>query len=147
MKVAALFSGGKDSTYAAYLAKRRDSLECLVTLSPLREDPYMFHYPNVWATRLQAEAMGVPQILMETEGAKELELQDLIKALSLAKERYRVEGLYTGPLASVYQKSRSDRICDELPIGRITTLWRSDTATHITSLLQSHIQITWIVRT
>src|SRR3989475_13292273 len=109
MKVAVLFSGGKDSTYAAYLAKRRDSLECLVTLSPLREDSYMFHYPNVWATRLQAEAMGVPQILMETEGAKELELQNLINALSLAKERYRIEGLYTRALASDNHEHRIDR--------------------------------------
>ena len=141
MKVAALFSGGKDSTYAAYLAKGRDSLECLVTLSPLREDSYMFHYPNVWATRLQAEAMGLPQVLTETEGVKEIELQDLTKALSLAKERYRIEGLYTGALASVYQKSRIDRICDELALESISPLWQIDPETHLRNLLKNGFRV------
>ena len=101
----------------------------------------MFHYPNVWVTRLQAEAMGVPQILMETEGAKELELQDLIKALSLAKERYRIEGLYTGALASVYQKSRIDRICDELALESISPLWHIDPETHLRNLLKSGFRV------
>ena len=141
MKVAALFSGGKDSTYAAYLVKGRDSLECLVTLSPLREDSYMFHYPNVWATRLQAEAMGLPQVLMETEGVKESELQDLIKALSIAKERYHIEGLYTGALASVYQKSRIDKICDELTLESISPLWHIDPETHLRNLLKSGFRV------
>jgi len=141
MKVAVLFSGGKDSTYSAYVAKGRDSLECLVTLSPLREDSYMFHYPNVWATRLQAEAMGLPQILMETEGVKESELQDLIKALSVAKERYRIEGLYTGALASVYQKSRIDKICDELTLEGISPLWHIDPETHLRNLLKSGFRV------
>ena len=35
MKVAVLFSGGKDSTYAAYLAKQSGhDLQCLVTANP-----------------------------------------------------------------------------------------------------------------
>src|SRR5256712_13352735 len=67
MKVAALFSGGKYSTYAAYLAKRRESKGCLGTLSPLRGESYMFSYPHVLATRLQAEASGVPPNFMEAE--------------------------------------------------------------------------------
>ena len=141
MRAAALYSGGKDSTYAAYLATRKDSLECLVTLSPRREDSYMFHYPNVWATRLQAEAMRVPHILIETEGIKETELQDLIKALTLAKERYRIEGLYTGALASVYQKSRIDRICDELALESISPLWHIDPETHLRNLLKNGFRV------
>ena len=141
MRVGALWSGGKDSTYAAYLAKRRDLLNCLVTLSPLREDSYMFHYPNVWVTRLQAEAMGLPQILMETEGVKESELQDLVKALSLAKDRYRIEGLYTGALASVYQKSRIDEICKRLSLESVSPLWHIDIETHLRNLLKNGFQV------
>ena len=141
MKVGCLYSGGKDSTYAAYLAGRRDSLECLVTLSPHREDSYMFHYPNVWVTKLQAEAMGLPQILRETEGVKESELQDLIKALSLAKEMYKIEGLYTGALASVYQKSRIDEICKRLSLESVSPLWHVDPEIHLRNLLRDGFRV------
>jgi diphthine-ammonia ligase len=141
LKVTALFSGGKDSTYAAYLAEKRDSLECLVTLSPLRQDSYMFHYPNVWVTGLQAEAMDLPQVTMATEGIKEVELQDLIKALSLAKERFGIEGVYTGALASVYQKSRIDKICDGLGLESVSPLWHIDPETHLRNLLKNGFQV------
>ena len=137
MRVTTLFSGGKDSTYSAYIAKKTDSLECLVTLSPRREDSYMFHYPNVWVTGLQAEAMGVPQLMMPTEGVKEVELQDLAGVLSLAKERYRVEGVYTGAIASVYQKSRVERICAGLGLKCISPLWQIDPKVHLRNLLRN----------
>jgi len=141
MKVGVLFSGGKDSTYAAYIAKERDSLECLVTLSPLREDSYMFHYPNIWLTKLQAEASGVPQIMVETEGVKELELQDLGKALSLAKEQYGIKGLYTGALSSVYQKSRVEKTCSTLGLKSISPLWHVPSEIHLRNLLENGFQV------
>ncbi|TLX99688.1 MAG: diphthine--ammonia ligase, partial [Thaumarchaeota archaeon] len=62
-------------------------------------------------------------------------------ALSLAKERYRIEGLYTGALASVYQKSRIDRICDELALESISPLWHIDPETHLRSLLKSGFRV------
>ena len=78
MRVGALFSGGKDSTYAAYLARQRgDELGCLITLSPARSDSYMFHYPNIRWTAMQAQAMRLPQVTQETKGVKEEELADL----------------------------------------------------------------------
>ena len=111
MKVGVLFSGGKDSTYAAFLAKEKgDELECLVTLSPARSDSYMFHYPNIRWTSMQAQAMHLPQVTFETKGVKEEELADLRRAVEIAKRDYSIEGVYTGALASVYQKSRVERI-------------------------------------
>ncbi len=141
MRVGVLFSGGKDSTYAAYISRRRDELKCLVTLQPSTEMSYMFHYPNVWLTKLQAEAIGVPQVMMETEGIKEAELQDLIKALSLAKERYGLEGVYTGALASVYQKSRVDAICAKLGLESISPLWHVDPEIHLKDLLRNKFRV------
>ncbi len=136
-----LFSGGKDSTYAAYVSRLRDELKCLVTLQPSTEMSYMFHYPNVWLTKLQAEAIGVPQVMMETEGVKEAELQDLTKALSLAKERYGLEGVYTGALASVYQKSRIDKICANLGLESISPLWHVDPEIHLRNLLRNKFRV------
>ena len=63
-----LFSGGKDSAYAAWLASKKDELACLVTLLPQSDMSYMFHFPNLRWTALQAEAMGVPQLTVRTEG-------------------------------------------------------------------------------
>ena len=71
-----------------------------------REDSYMFHFPNLRWTTLQARTMKIPQIVVPTEGEKEVELQDLSKALRMAKVESRVEAIFTGALASVYQKSR-----------------------------------------
>jgi diphthine-ammonia ligase len=142
LKVGVLFSGGKDSTYAAYLARRNgDELCCLITLSPLRSDSYMFHYPNVRWTALQAEAMHLPQVTLETEGVKEEELADLSKAIELAKRDHSIEGVYTGALASVYQKSRVERICDELDVKAVSPLWHIDPIAHLRNIVASGFEV------
>src|ERR1700686_5056833 len=131
-----MFSGGKDSTYAAFLAKQRgDELLCLITLSPVRSDSYMFHYPNIRWTGMQAQAMHLPQITLETKGVKEEELVDLRKAIDIAKRDYLIDGVYTGALASVYQKSRVERICDELGVKAVSPLWHVDQVTHLTNVV------------
>lgn len=136
MRVATLFSGGKDSTYAAYLASKSDELACLVTIFPRTETSYMFHYPNLKWTALQAEVAGVPQLVGTTEGVKEEELSDLRAVLLSAKERFGLGGVYTGALASVYQKSRVESICSELGLECISPLWHVDPETHLRALVR-----------
>lgn len=142
LRVGVLFSGGKDSAYAAFLASQKDTLTCLVTLKPRREDSYMFHFPNLRWTFLQAESMGLPQLTLETEGEKEVELDDLRSALAAAKEEYFIEGVYTGALASVYQKSRVERICGELDLKSISPLWRIDPELHLRNLIADGFHVT-----
>jgi diphthine-ammonia ligase len=142
LRVGVLYSGGKDSTYAAYLAKQKgEKLVCLITLSPARADSYMFHYPNIKWTPLQAQAMHLPQVALETRGIKEEELADLRKAVETAKEDYAIEGLYTGALASVYQKSRVERICTELGVKGVSPLWHIDQVAHLTNILANHFSV------
>jgi ABC transporter with metal-binding/Fe-S-binding domain ATP-binding protein len=135
MRVGALFSGGKDSAYAAWVASRKDELACLVTLFPRSEASYMFHFPNLRWTALQAESIGVPLLTEETEGVKEEELVDLERALAKAKSRFRLEGIYTGALASVYQKTRVEKICDHLSLKCVSPLWGIDPETHLRRLV------------
>ena len=130
-----LWSGGKDSTYAAWLASRKDQLSCLVTLFPKSEFSYMFHFPDLEWTSLQAEAIGAPQVTAPTEGVKEEELDDLGKALAGAKERFAIEGLYTGALASVYQKTRVERVCRDLGLECVSPLWGVDPESHLRRLV------------
>ena len=134
-KVGVLFSGGKDSTYAAWLASKKDDVVCLITLFSKSDASYMFHYPNSRWTSLQSEAMGLPQVTTDTAGVKEEELEDLSHALGAAKDRYGVEGIYTGALASVYQKTRVERICEKLGLACISPLWGVDPETHLRKLL------------
>ncbi len=96
---------------------------------------YMFHFPNVKWTRLQAEALGLPQLTLETPGAKEEELSDLTTAIQRAKETYELEGICTGALASVYQKTRVERICKGLGLECISPLWGVDPEAHLRRLV------------
>jgi diphthine-ammonia ligase len=125
MRLASLFSGGKDSTYAAHLASlSEDKIVCLVTMRSEREDSWMFHTVNVHLSPVLAKAIGIENFVVETSGEKEREVDDLMRAL----EGQDVDGLVTGAVASTYQKSRVDKICDELGLRHVAPLWgRSST--------------------
>ncbi len=107
----------------------------MVTIFPRSEMSYMFHFPNLRWTRLQAEAIGVPQLTAATEGVKEEELADLRSALADAKERFGLEGVYTGALASVYQKTRVEKVCRELGLLCVSPLWGIDPEIHLRRLV------------
>jgi len=135
-RIGALFSGGKDSSYAVYLESRHHELACLITVFPRTDMSYMFHFPDLKWTKLQAEAMGVPQLVEETPGEKESELADLSRALKRAKVEYSIKGVCTGALASVYQKSRVEKVCGDLGLECISPLWGTDPEAHLNRLLK-----------
>jgi len=129
MRSCVLFSGGKDSTLALWYAiHQAHDVACLLTMRPRRSDSWMFHHPGVEWTRLQAEAVGVPLVTAETSGVKEEELKELQGSLSSIISSYEIDCVVTGAIASEYQKSRIDRICDDLAIRSIAPLWRKDPA-------------------
>jgi diphthine-ammonia ligase len=141
LKAGILFSGGKDSTYATYLAGGRHDVVCLITMAPSRPDSYMFHHPNIKWTELQSRAMKIPQVCFETAGVKEEELEDLHSAIVVAKERFSIEGLYTGAILSSYQKSRVDRVCVRAGIKSISPLWGIEPEIHLTNLLRGEFSV------
>lgn len=127
MKVAALFSGGKDSTFAVWFALQQGwEVPVLITLLPAHPASYMFHHPNVEWTKLQAKSMGIQQLIRKTSGEKEKELDDLRAALLTAKQRFKLDGVICGALASEYQKERVDFICEELSLRSFAPLWHKD---------------------
>ena len=79
----------------------------------------MFHTVKVHLSSILARAIGIENVVVETSGEKELELDDLRRAL----EGLDVAGLVTGAVASTYQKSRVDNICDELGLRHVSPLW------------------------
>ena len=122
MRLASLFSGGKDSTYAIHLASEGNSIEYLVTLKSENRESYMFHTANISLTAIQSSLMGIPIIYRETPGVKEEELSDIESVLSMLKEK-GIEGITTGAVASNYQKQRIEAICQRLGMACISPLW------------------------
>ncbi len=142
MKIAALYSGGKDSTMALYWALRQGhEVMCLVTLHPQRSDSYMYQFPNVELTKYHSEALGIPLITAKTSGIKEEELKELKEALQLAKKKYGVEGVTAGALASVYQKERVERICKELGLEAFAPYWHWEPEKYLREILKSGFEV------
>src|SRR3989344_4233760 len=97
MKLGVLFSGGKDSTFATWLAKKEGyEISCLISIVSDNKESYMFHTPSIEKTKKQAEVMNIPIIFQKTEGKKEIELKDLEEAIRKAKKKYKIEGIVTG---------------------------------------------------
>ncbi len=126
MRLGVLFSGGKDSCYALYKASKKHEIACLLTIESQNPDSYMFHTPNTRLTELQAKSLKIPILAKTTRGEKEKELEDLKELIKEAKEEYRIQGIVTGAIQSVYQSSRVQKICDELKLQCINPLWQKD---------------------
>jgi len=125
LRTCVLFSGGKDSTFALWWAiHQAHDVVCLLTIFPERADSWMFHHPGVEWTRLQAEAVGISQATARASGIKEEELGAMKEALVGLVNTHRIECVVTGAIASEYQKSRIDKICDELGLRSLAPLWR-----------------------
>jgi diphthine-ammonia ligase len=142
MKVGVLFSGGKDSAYAAWLARKEGhELVCLISVFSENKDSYMFHTPAIKLTKKQAECAGLPLIVKKTDGKKEIELGDLKDVIKSAIKKYKIEGIITGALASVYQASRIQKICDELKIKCINPIWGKNQLDYLSELLDNKFEI------
>jgi predicted ATP pyrophosphatase (TIGR00289 family) len=68
--------------------------------------------------------MGFPLIQKSTEGKPEEEVKDLKEAIANAISRYRIEGVVTGAIESVYQSQRIQRVCNQLGTWCFNPLWK-----------------------
>jgi len=139
LKVAVLFSGGKDSTYATWIAQHQGwNVEALVNVLPMGVESLMFHFPNVYWTKIQAEAMGLSHRTIDVGRDELLSLQDGLRKL---EDQLGIEGVVTGAVASDYQKSRIDQICDTLGLKSFAPLWRKDPKILVNDLISSGFRI------
>lgn len=118
-----MFSGGKDSVFAIYVAKQYGwEIVHLITLTSEKQNSWMFHTVNIHLTEKLAEAIGIPHIKRITKGEKESELQDLKEVL----KKLSIDGVISGAIASEYQRTRIEKICYELGIKSFTPIWHKD---------------------
>lgn len=142
MKLGVLFSGGKDSTYSAWIAKKFGyELVCLISVFSKNSESYMFHTPSIKQVKKQARVIDIPLIVQETSGEKEAELKDLEKAIEKAKQKYKIQGVVSGAIQSVYQASRIQKICDKLNLECFNPLWQKNEEEHLDELIKNNFKI------
>ncbi len=140
MKLAILYSGGKDSTFTIYKAlKEGNQVRYLVSLISKNPASYMFHYPNINLTKVQAGCMEIPIITKKTKGEKEKELEDIKNVLK--KIRDEIDGVGAGALASKYQYDRVSNICKEMGLRAYTPCWMQDQEEHIKEILNAGFEV------
>ena len=141
MNVAILFSGGKDSTMALYAAlDAKEDVKYLLSMKSKNDESYMFHVPNIHITDLLSQALDIPIMSVETDGVKEEELEDLKSAFIKLKSS-GIEAIYTGALYSVYQKSRIEKLGNEVGLKIISPYWHVDELEYMRRIVSSGFKI------
>ena len=142
MNLAALFSGGKDSTFSIYQAQHvGHTVKCLVTILASSDESHLLHHPNGKITNLQAQSMKIPQIIIEAQSNKtETEIECIKEALTIAKEDYAIDGILHGGILSKFQKTKFENISKDLDLHTISPLWQKNQTEYMHELLDSNFE-------
>lgn len=137
MRLAALYSGGKDSTYAMQLMEQQGhTVDTLVSIVPGDPHSWLFHTPNMHLMPLLAEALGKGLAMARSDGSEQGDL----RSLSTALEGLDADGVVTGAIASDYQWDRINGVCDRIGLRVFSPLWRKPQAMLMRDLVASGIR-------
>ncbi|KAK2952155.1 putative Diphthine--ammonia ligase [Blattamonas nauphoetae] len=130
MSICGLVSGGKDSIFNLFVAKR---LGYNITFNEL--DSYMFQSVGSLGVVTQSSCMNTPLLRKIIQG-KSLnigedydetcgdEIEDLYSLLLDVKNRFpEVKYVSTGAIASDYQRIRVEHVCHRLELENVAFLW------------------------
>ncbi|NQV40601.1 MAG: diphthine--ammonia ligase [Nitrosopumilus sp.] len=139
MKLASLFSGGKDSTYAIHVAKKQGhEVKCLLSIFPKSDESHLLHHPNMKWTKLQSQSMNIPQLTITSNSNKtDDELSLIENLLQDAKDQFQIEGLVHGGIKSKFQKEKFENVCSKLHLTVIAPLWGTDPEHYMNELIDS----------
>jgi len=137
MRLASLFSGGKDSAYATYLMEQQGhTVDLLVSIVPEEKNSWLFHTPNLHLLPLQAMAMEKKLLRMPSRGGEEGDLEALREVLS----NIDVEGVVAGAIASDYQWDRINGVCEGMGLRVFSPLWRKDQSMLMRDLIEAGLE-------
>jgi diphthine-ammonia ligase len=143
VRLAALFSGGKDSTFAIYCAQEMGHcVTCLITMHPKADDSTLFHYPNSWVTEYLADAMQIPLVGRQVRSyTKEDEINALEETILQVKSTYGINGIVHGGISSNYQKQAFEQVCARQRIEVVAPLWNIEPERYLSELIQKGFRI------
>lgn len=123
MRLASLYSGGKDSTFSLYLMEQSGhDIPYLVNVVPEDAASWIFHTPNLSVVPLMAESMGKELVTAKSSGTEEGDMEGLRNAL----DGLDIEGVVSGAIWSDYQWDRMNIVCGDLGLKLMAPLWRKD---------------------
>ena len=137
-------------------------VEGLITIHITNDDSMMFQIPNTSIAGLQAHSMGVPWLPILSDGKQEEEISDLENGINgltnvydaferivfdtkvidfpdnllLQLANLEIDALVVGALRSDYQKTRIERMCEQLGIISYCPLWHHEPKGHMQSLVE-----------
>jgi len=144
MKLAALCSGGKDSTFSIYKALQiGHTVKCIVTIHPSTDDSLLFHYPNSRIVKSVADAMQIPFVGVDSRmgSSKEEECQVLVQAIEKAKSGYNIEGVVHGTISSRFQNDIFRNACSQHGLANITPLWNVRPYEYLQMLIDNKFRV------
>ena len=141
MKVAAAWSGGKDSCFACYKAMQEghDVSQLLIMMGSKSESN--FHMISNELLDAQSQAIGIP-IIKKITTPNDYE-QNFTEAL-LQMKANGVEGLVTGDVYDVamHEAGWLDRICKKVDLSPVRPLWHRDTGQIIKEFINAGFKAT-----
>jgi len=139
MKLACLFSGGKDSTFVIQLAQKQGhDVVCLLSVFAKSDESHLLHHPNLQWTKLQSESMNIPQLTANSNSEKtEDELNVLSNLLLQAKEKFHIDGLVHGGIKSQFQKEKFESLCTQLDLIAFAPLWDTEPVQYMNELIEN----------
>ena len=140
MKLASLFSGGKDSVYSIFLAKKQGhEVKCLLSVFPKSAESHLLHHPNLKWTSLQSKSMQIPQLTVESNSDEtNYELISLEEILIKSIDKYEVEGIVHGGIQSQFQKEKFENLCHKLNLKSVTPLWNINPSEYMNELISAN---------
>ena len=169
MRVGILSSGGKDSAYSAWWAQMQGwEIVALITVAIKEEDSMMFQIQGTHISAFQSTSMGVPWLPVMSRGIEEIEILDLKESLEGKRDNYQVfeeiwpekisrpegieifdgelkiDALVSGALRSDYQKTRIERMCNDIGVKSFCPLWHKNSLGHMRSILEHGFEIKFV---
>ena len=136
MKVAALWTGGKDSSLACYKALKDHDVAYMVTF--IWEKPSLSHPLSI--IKLQSEAVSIPFLW---DRVKPPYFDSYREAIIELKTEYGIEAVVTGDISYVdaFHGNWIDDVCKDTGVKVIKPLWEKDRQSILDDLLGSGFKV------
>jgi diphthine-ammonia ligase len=143
LRLASLYSGGKDSNYSIFEINRlRHDVVCLISIISEISDSLLFHFPNIQLTRVLAQAIDLPiRDFKSKTSSLENEIAVLENAISSVKDEFGIEGIVHGGISSNFQKRNFEKICSDLELSVFSPLWNLNPSSYLHRMIDEKFKI------